>query len=384
MNKIIYGLVAFALLHSSCGKKQTEEQTQATENTVVKVDLSVEKQQLMGIVTEPAQQRNMPVTFHANGKVIILSQYQESVTGKISGNVDKILVLEGQKISRGQALLEISSSEYIQLQENYLGAKAELNFLKSDFERQQELRNANISAGKDFQQAEAKYMSCLTKLKAAEARLKFLGINPQQLVLNDHTSLSPNYVVRSGLDGYLLKLPANVGMSVAQGVELAHIVNVDHYHADIFVYEKDIHKVHEGQEVEITFTNSSIPVQKGKVEFITRGIDPVTRTIIVHVVFMQAHKSILPDMTVKAKFETPGTNSSSLPVDAFLSDGDSRYVYYNSQSQPSVFKKTEVIVHSENEQFVAFTPKTQVPADVHYVSKGTLLLENEATKTEEE
>lgn len=381
MNKLIYILTTITVLQA-CSNPAAEEQP--SETTLYAITISAQKQASMGIQTETAQTRDLPVTFQANGKVIILSQYQESVSAKITGNIDKILVLEGQRISKGQALLEISSSEYIQLQENYLSAKAELNFLKNDYERQQQLKQANIAAGKEYQQAEAKYLGCLTRLKAAEARLKFLGVNPQQLKLDDATSLSPNYVVRSGLDGYLLKLPANVGMSVAPGIELAHIVNVDHYHADIFVYEKDIHKVQEGQEVQLTFTNSSIPVQRGRVEFITRGIDPVTRTIIVHVVFLQPHKSILPDMTVKARFESPGIQALSIPAEAVLTDGDVSYVYFCSPKEPELFKKARINVQQRTEDFVAFTPADSMAADARIVSKGALLLENEATKGQEE
>jgi cobalt-zinc-cadmium efflux system membrane fusion protein len=380
MNKLIYIMIIAGGLQA-CSSPATEEQA---AETTTEITISREKQKAMGIITEAAQWRELPATFQANGKVIILSQYQESVSGKITGNIDKILVLEGQRISKGQALMEISSSEYIQLQENYLSAKAELNFLKNDYERQQQLKQANITAGKEYQQAEAKYLGCLTRLKAAEARLKFLGINPQQLKLNDATSLSPNYIVRSGLDGYLLKLPANVGMSVAPGVELAHIVNVDHYHADIFVYEKDIHKVHEGQDVQLTFTNSSIPPQKGRVEFITRGIDPATRTIIVHVVFLHPHKSILPDMTVKARFESKGTSAMSIPAESILTEGDVSYVYYCSPQQPQQFRKARITLQHSTEDYVAFTPADSIPAGALFVSKGALLLENEATKEAEE
>ena len=191
--RIIYYQIIFllAVAISSCGsKKQTAAETaidSTVSNTVV---LTKDKQKMMNLQVKAAERKPVTINFSANGKVVVLSQNREVLTARINGSVQKILVLEGQKISKGQVLMEISSGEFIQLQENYLSAKAEIGFLKSDYERQRKLKEADISAGKELQQAESKYLSCVTRLRSAEARLKYLGVDVQNLNLADQTPLS--------------------------------------------------------------------------------------------------------------------------------------------------------------------------------------------------
>ncbi len=372
-----------AIVISSCGsKKQPEAEViadSAVSNTVM---LTKDKQKMMNLQVKAAERKPVSINFSANGKVVVLSQNREILTARINGSVQKILVLEGQKISKGQVLMEISSGEFIQLQENYLSAKAEIGFLKSDYERQRKLKEADISAGKELQQAESKYLSCVTRLRSAEARLKYLGVDVQSLSVTDQTPLSPTFSVRSTINGYLLALPVSLGMSVNPDMELAHIVNLDHYHADIFVYEKDVNKVKEGQEVAITFTNQTLPTVKGEVEFISRGMDPATRTIIIHVVFETLYQGVLPDMTLKAIFKTTLPDQLTLPGSAFITEDNSHFVYYCLPTAPEKFIKAQVKLLSQNEENNAFELVSSVPADALFVVKGLLLVESEAHKAE--
>ena len=171
-------------------------------------------------------------------------------------------------------------------------------------------------------------------------------------------------------------------MSVNSATELAHIVNLDHYHADIFVYEKDINKVSEGQEVDLVFTNQSLPAVKGKVEFISRGMDLATRTIIIHVVFETIFPGVLPDMTFKAIFKTILPDQLTLPGSAFISEDNNYFVYYVLPSAPEKFIKAQVKLLSQNEDNSAFELISPLPKDALFVVKGLLMVESEAHKAE--
>lgn len=376
--KYIYLLLATWLL-AGCGDNK-KEQARETADTTNTITIAESRLSLLGIQTCRLAYSDVSSTITSPGKVVILSQYQSSVTPRINGTVEKIFVLEGQKIEKGQLLLSISSNEFIQLQENYLSAKSELEFLKTDYERQKKLRQENITGEKDFQQIKSKYEVTLARMKAAEANLKMLNINFEKL--ESGANISPYLDIHSPISGYLLTLPSTIGMSATATTELAHIISLDKLHADIFVYEKDIDQIFEGQDVDISFVNQSLEKTKGKVEFIGRGIDPVKRTVVIHAVFMSPKGNILPDMTLKATFRGTAQQKLTVPASALLQDGDEQYVFVKKQNNS--FEKMTVTPISSKEDYVVINPESGLHEGVEVVCKGSILVDGEMKKGEME
>lgn len=374
--KYIYLLFVPWLL-VACGNKKTE-QTQQAADSANSISISESRLNLLDIKTCRLAYSDVNSTITSPGKVVILSQYQSSVTPRINGTVEKIFVLEGQKIEKGQLLLSISSNEFIQLQENYLSAKSELEFLKTDYERQKKLRQENVTGEKDFQQIKSKYEITLTRMKAAEANLKMLNINIEKLETG--SNISPYLEIHSPISGYLLTLPSTIGMSATATTELAHIISLDQLHADIFVYEKDIDQIFEGQEVDINFVNQSLEKTKGKVEFIGRGIDPVKRTVVIHAVFTSPKGNILPDMTLKATFKGTSQQKLTIPTSAILQDGDEQYVFVKRENNR--FEKVTITPLSSKEDAVVINPETRLHEGVEVICKGSILVDGEMKKGE--
>jgi cobalt-zinc-cadmium efflux system membrane fusion protein len=341
MNKIVC-LALFAILYS-CNeapeKKQTEKQTETPSSIV----LSKEKLRLISLQIDTIKEEMVQNHFTAPGKVVILSQYQAGVTPKIEGSVEKILVLEGQRVSKGQCLMTISSKELVTLQEDFLATKAELLYAAEDYKRQQKLRSEMVIGEKEFQQIQSKYELLLSKHRGAEARLQVVGISPSSLRSDKPLLTSVN--ILSPISGYILSLPVNIGMSVIPTSELAHIVNTDEYHADLFVYEKDVHRVSEKMPVTLRFNNSRITDAKGQVEFIARGFDPVKRTVTVHAVFKTTNPYVLPDMTITGSFEAKAELKTTVPETAVEKSGHSYFIYLASSEKDNIrFTKKSVNV----------------------------------------
>lgn len=371
--------ICFPLLFIQCSNSNNEQQTAAADSSnVVSIDES--RLKLLDIQTCKVSISDVKSTISAPGKVVILSQYQSSVTPRINGTVEKIFVLEGQKIEKGQLLLSISSNEFIQLQENYLSTKSELEFLKTDYERQQKLRNENVVGEKDFQQVKSKYEITRARMRAAEANLKMLHVDIPKL--ESGAAISPYLEIHSPISGYLLTLPSTIGMSATATTELAHIISLDKLHADIFVYEKDIDQVFEGQEVVIDFVNQSLPQTKGTVEFIGRGIDPVKRTIVIHAVFNSPKGNILPDMTLKATFKGSSSQQLTVPASAILREGDEQYVY--TKGPNNRFEKVTIVPLGNNEDYAVIAPQETLKEGTEVVCKGSILIDGEMKKGEME
>ena len=62
-----------------------------------------------------------------------------SVSAYFEGYVKELKLLIGQKVNKGQVLFTLENPAYIQVQQNFLEAKGQLKYLKSDYERQKNL-----------------------------------------------------------------------------------------------------------------------------------------------------------------------------------------------------------------------------------------------------
>lgn len=377
--KNIY-IITIIITLFACGKQKPSTQNQAMDSSSTKeIVFSKQQLELMNIQLVKPELKMTTTTITSPGKVVVLSQYQASITAKISGTVEEINVLEGQKISKGQVLMKLSSQEFVQLQESYVNAKSEIDYLKADYDRQNTLRKENVVGEKDFQLVKSKYDGALSRMHAAEARLKILGVNASSL--SAQQSFNPYYEVRSPLSGYLFKLPVSIGMSLNANTELAHVLNMDKFHADIFVYEKDINQIYEGQKVEIDFANSALANVNGEVEFISRSFDPIKRAIVIHVVFDAPKGLVLPDMTISATFHTKEIEQLIIPASALVRDEDKEYIFIaNQTNDKTIFAKQEVKIASQNGDNISLQPDAKISTQTRIAKTGTLLIDGEMKK----
>lgn len=375
MKNIIY-IATIIIFLAACNNAEKPVTANQTDSVAPQITIEENRLQLLEIESCPVKMNEVNTTISSPGKVVILSQYQSSVTPRINGTVEKIMVLEGQKIQKGQLLLTISSNEFIQLQETFLTTRSELDFIKADFERQKKLRAENVIGEKDFQLIKTKHQTLQARMRAAEANLRMLNMDMKKLA--DEGEISPYLEIYAPISGYLLTLPSTIGMSANATTELAHIISLDKLHADIFVYEKDIDQVFEEQEVDIEFVNQSLPKTKGKVEFIGRGIDPVKRTVVVHAVFITPKGNVLPDMTLKATFNGTKSKQLTIPTTAIIREGTDQYVYVKQAN--NTFMRADIVVKGGNDQSVFIEPTEQLKEGAHVVCKGSLLVDGEMKK----
>ena len=63
----------------------------------------------------------------------------------------------GDKVTKGQALLTLQNTEFLDIQKEYLEVAEQINYLKSEYERQKTLYDEKISSQKNYLKAESDY-----------------------------------------------------------------------------------------------------------------------------------------------------------------------------------------------------------------------------------
>lgn len=345
MKHIIFSIITLTIL-AGCGSNAPEQAAQsaavASENTIT---LTREQLQKAGIELGQPEQRKIAATLTANGRVAILPDHKATVTARINGMVEQFFVHEGQQVKKGQALMSISASAIFDIQQTYLQAKADLIFLQKELERQKTLSGQQVGATKSYEEVQSKFARANGDLQVAAAKLHYLGIEPASLDRTDHLQLAKTVVVSAPISGNITDISVNLGASVGEGTILCNIVGLDDLHAHIEVFAKDIAFVKEGQEVTIRFPNSAAAAMETKVEYISRDLDPVTKTYSLHIPLAAAKQNnYLPGMPVVAEIKTQGgIPVTALPESALITDGQKVYCFVVDNPGPDKvnFQKLE-------------------------------------------
>lgn len=391
MPKFIFA-VCISLLLAACGGKtssKTESKKVEEKKELLTLSLSAKQLELMNIQLVQPGKKAIASYVNLNGKVSSLPNNQANISSDLEGKVEQVFVTEGNYIGRGQPVLTLRSMPLIELQNEYLNSKSEMDFLDIEFKRQTELVNSNVGALAQYQVVEAKYNAIIAKEKALRAKLETLGINVNDLQTPQNAVIKKTITISSPISGYIHKLPVKVGMLASPQSVLAEVINLSEMQADLFVYDKDINLIQEGQSVELNFINASVPNVTGRVINIERMIDSENKAITIHVKFSAPDKSfVVPGMSVRGAVVNPNDKelSYAVPFSALLKEEDNYYVFYTNKEEDKegkmLFKKSKVKLGDRNDQMVEIQFLNAVSEEIFIVQNNPMILENERRKSQ--
>ena len=313
-----------------------------------------------------------------------MPNFRASVSTDIPGKIEHIFVREGSYVTKGTPLMTLRSMDVIELQNLYFEAKAHMDFLALEYKRQDELIKNNIGALVDFQTTDAKYKASISKVNALMAKLQLLGFTKEFI---NSTEVASNVTINSPINGYIFKLPVQVGMLATTDIAMAEIVDNSELMADVYVYDKDLDNISEGQQVEIDFITHSYPSVTGTVAHISRALDPQTKAVTVHVKFSApTEKMILPEMSIRCVVVKRESLVPQLTVAhaAILTEEDHAFVYLvfdeEKKGVTNILHKYRVTVGNQNEKEVQIKFSNEPAGTFKIVSKNVAIVENERKK----
>jgi cobalt-zinc-cadmium efflux system membrane fusion protein len=335
VGKRLFITITSVLIFSSCGNKKTENEAEAkpaSENTTTLTDAQLKN---AGIQTGKIEQREISTTLKLNGKIDVPPQNLVSISVPMGGYLKKTELLEGMYVKKGQVLCVVEDQQYIQLQEDYLLAKAKIGYAKAEFERQKELNQSKASSDKVYQQAKAEYNSLSVMVESYGEKLKFAGINPNGVSAK---TISKSINIYSPISGYVSKVNVNVGKYVSPSDILFEIVNPTDIHLALTVFEKDINKLAIGQSL-IAYTNTN-PSKIYPCKIILIGQDfSENRSAIIHCHFTNYDKALLPGIYMNAEVELHSQQSNVLPTEAILNFENKNYVFVDKGNKEYEMKE---------------------------------------------
>jgi cobalt-zinc-cadmium efflux system membrane fusion protein len=368
-NKLIITLLLGLII--ACKPSTTTKVSAEKEviNTVKLNDAQLKNAQLS---TRKLEQKTMSYKLKVNGKISIPVQNAISISAPLGGYLKWTNLTEGKQVKKGEIIASLEDQQYIQIQQDYLSAKAQFSGIEKEYLRQKSLNANKATSDKIFENAEATYLSQKILIKSLSEKLKLIQINPDQL---NETNLSRNINIYSPINGFVRSVKTTIGRYVSPTEVLFELTNPSDLYLSLTVFEKDINKLKIGQEI-IAYSNQSSQEKfKGKIQTIGKDIS-ADRSLTVYCSFNTKDQTLIPGMYMYAEIDVASSLEYVIPNEAIVKNEGKEYVFI--QQNPTTFKMIEVISGTSDNGLTQISiPNSANTADDIFVTKGayTLLMQ---------
>jgi cobalt-zinc-cadmium efflux system membrane fusion protein len=323
---------------SACNTKQENTETETDKITITRQQFIAGDMQL-----GQAEKQLFEEVVTATGIITPLPNGIARVYAPINGMILKVHCNTGQKVQKNQILLEIGGTAFIDMQQEFAVAAANLKRLSADYERIKKLYTEKASSEKEFYQAEAEYKATIAGYHGLKLKLESIGLLPVNI---EKGNFYPSWHLRSPINGTISGLDASIGVHVEAQTELLEIINPDLLQLKLAIFPKDISNIKTGQDVRIKVGGSNETLY-GKINSVGISIDETTKSITCFA-SLPNNKMVNPIANTFAEVTiiTRSDTISALPESAFIKS-ESRYFL--------------LILNKENEQHYEFTKQEIKP-----------------------
>ena len=266
-------------------------------------------------------------TLRLTGAVAYNAFNTTPVITQVGGPVSRILVVPGQHVTTGEAMLDVSSPDYSQLLDSYLKAADASRLAEKFYARAQDLFQHHAIAERDLEQAESDRTQAQADLNAAEQGMKILGIkNPADLAKAPSSALIP---VLAPISGEVVERLVSPGQVVQAGQTQAFTISdLSTVWVLANVYQVDLAYVHSGDDV-VVETDSYPDSFHGRISYVSPALDPNTRTLQARIVVDNPGEKLKRDMYCTVTV-TAGviSNVVAVPNSSILRDDNNQPFVY--------------------------------------------------------
>ena len=377
MQRILYhiAILGFVFIFFNCGNKDEKNgqaQAQKEATTAERIFVSKEQFQHSKMTMGSLEEKPFPVIVKTNGMIDVPPENRAVVSATRGGYIKTTPLLIGDNVRQGQVLVTIENPEFISLQQEYMEVNGRLKYLKSEFERQNTMVAENITSQKNFLQAESAYKTALAHHNGLRKQLVMLNISPSSVEGGNISSVIPIY---APISGSITKVNVTRGMYVSPASAIMEIIDNDHIHLELSVFEKDILKLKKGQKIDFKIPEASNKTYKAEVYLIGTAIEE-NRTIKVHGHLKnESEANFLTGMFVEAAIVTSATASNALPETAVVAIENSFLVLVldEENNKGYYFNKVEVEVGNTYEGYIELEVEELRP-DEKVLTRGAFSL----------
>ncbi|MBL8830221.1 MAG: efflux RND transporter periplasmic adaptor subunit [Planctomycetaceae bacterium] len=329
----------------------------------------------IGIRTTPATTQ-----LHAIRLPIVgTTKYDEETLSRVrlmfEARIDKVHVHRGERIKKGQPLLDVYSKELAEAKINYEIQQIEWSYAKNLLTSREKLLNSSSIPDRVYLETQNEEMKQRREMEVAKDRLLIYELSEADVDKVEHEvgAQKARMTIRSPADGIVIERNVNQGNLYGPEDLLFVIAPLDHLWVWGNVFESDLGLVQLGQTWEIEFPFLSEKV-RGKLDYISNRVEPDTHAVRVRTAIPNVDVRLKGDMLVQGVIEIPPSQDrTEIPRSALIVNDSQLYVFACDDQVVGGFRRQNVRVSQERDDYVIISSGAK-PGDC-LVSVGALLVE---------
>lgn len=357
MKKAIYILtLSAALIAAGCGKTDNHTGNDAEHDhdhaDETEVEMTPEQMRVAGVQLGEISYKNIGRRLRLSGVIAVAPDNMHTIGTPMGGYVRSIKLVPGMKVSKGEVLAVLEDPQYVQLQQDYLTAKAHIGYLESDFARQRDLNEGQAGNMKMLEKARADLAAEQASLAALAEKLRLIGMNPSSVSPGKLTS---RINIVAPASGYVSRVMANPGKYVGAADPIAEIMSMEELYLTLTVYEKDLNLIQPGQLVEAYTADKPNEKYTARVKVVSKALD-ASRSASVQCVFEKASSLPGPGTYMNALVVTERHEAPALPAAAVVTHLGEQFAFV--QQKPNIFKMVKISSGGCEDNFCAINDST--------------------------
>ena len=372
MKSYIYYFLTLVLLAgvTGCGEKSSTNETSAETEISSFIEVTQAQYDQLGMEMGTIEEKSFPVRVSVNGMIDVPPENRAMINATMGGYIKTTPFLIGDKVSKGQTLVTLENPEFVSLQQQYLEVNEQLSFLKAEYERHTIMSEENITSQKNFLKSESDYKSALARHSGLQKQLQMLNISPEQV---KNGTIVSTVSIKAPISGSITKVNVTKGSYVSPATAIMEIINNDHVHLELSVFEKDIMQVKKGQKITFRIPEASGETFHAEVYLVGTSIDE-NRTIKVHGHLEDEGKEkFLTGMFVEANIITDDIREKALPSNAIVTIDNipNVLIFEKKEGDTYYFSQKEVSVNEELDGFSVIKEANGFAPNTQFLTKGT-------------
>ena len=284
----------------------------------------------------------------ASGSITVDGDRSTPVVMPYSGQVVRVLVDAGQRVARGQALMLVRTSDFVDARSGlfaaraaYQNAQAQLATAQRTAERQKQIYETAGGALKDYQQAQADLAAAqatarttAASLGAARDKLAVLGKSPGEINrlegVGEVTGIHDVTTLHAPISGLVASRDVSAGQYVSQGGDKPIMTITDPSRVWLVaqVPETQAAAIHVGDAA--TVTTPALPGRQftARIDLVGAALDPLTHRLPVRAAITNPGGALKPQMFASFAIRRAGEDRTiTVPAAAVIHEGDTARVW---------------------------------------------------------
>lgn len=332
-------VVSITLSLNSCSEKKSEQTDSLTELKAKRDSLKTEfkniNAELKSVerkISELDPHKNLYIVSTVKSELKNFKHYikvqgnvnsDQNITmyPEMGGLINKVSVVEGQKVKKGQELIKYDSEVIKKTKKEIESA---LQLAETTYKKQKKLWEQNIGSEIQYLQAKTNYESMQSKKAAIDAQLEQMRIT-------------------APFSGIIDEIFVKEGEMSAPNVPALRLINLDDTYIEADVSEKYLSKINKGTPAIVDLPNLNSPV-KTEVKMTGNFIKPGNRTFRVILDVPNSKRNIKPNQIAVVNLMDLEKTGVIIPSNVILNSPDgTSYVYTVESGKESAPVKKVII-----------------------------------------